>query len=80
MYPRDLNVLWWIAGAVGGTILLGLSGLFIYFRYIKQTRFQRSVAFIKKNVANVSKIKSRTEPSRDKTVSDIINKEINQLL
>jgi len=80
VYPRDLNVLWWIAGAVGGTILLGLSGLFIYFRYIKLTRFQRDVAFIKKNIASPNKIKSRSESSRDKIVSDIINKEIDNLL
>jgi hypothetical protein len=80
VYPRDLNVLWWIAGAVGGTVLLGSMSLFIYFRYVKQTRFQRDVAFIKKNITNLNKIKSRSEPSRDKIVSDIINKEIDQLL
>jgi len=78
--PRNWNLYWWIAGSVAGTALLGLSSLYIYYRYIKQTRFQREVAFIKKNITNITKIKSRQEPTRDKIVLDIINKEIDQLL
>jgi hypothetical protein len=77
---RNMNLAWWIAGSVSGTVLLGLMSLFIFNRYVKQTRFQRDIAFLKKNLAKPGKTKNLAEQSRDKTVSDIINKEIDQLL
>ncbi|MBN2156851.1 MAG: hypothetical protein JW776_12480 [Candidatus Lokiarchaeota archaeon] len=78
--PQNWNLYWWIAGSVAGTALLGVMSLLIYNRYIKLSKFQRNVSFIKKNLLNLPKIKNRTEFTRDALVSDIINKEIDQLL